>query len=205
MTVRADFAVRLPDEISEVDAAPLLCGGVIGYRSLKISGVRPGGRLGLYGFGASALLTLQVATHWGCDVFVVTRSEYERRRALALGATWVGGLEDNPPQPLDAAITFAPVGSAVVAALRAVDRGGTVAINAIHLDRIPEFSYDWLWLERSLRSVANSTREDARQFMELAATIPIRTEVEYFPLSDANSALALLDKGNLRATAVLLP
>ena len=141
-----------------LDAAPLLCGGVIGYRSLKRSGIAPGGKLGLYGFGASATLTIQVARHWGCRVFVCTRSPSEQARAKQLGAEWVGGYDELPPVPLDAAITFAPAGDVVIAALRALDRGGTVAINAIHLDRVPEFSYDLLWWERNLVSVANYTR-----------------------------------------------
>lgn len=145
MSVRADFALRLPEGFTDLEAAPLLCGGVIGYRSLKIAGVEPGARLGLFGFGASALLTIQVARHWGCEVAVWSRSPAERERAEALGAAWVGGYDDTAPQPLDAAITFAPAGEIFLAALRAVGRGGTVAVNAIHLDRAPEFPYEWLW------------------------------------------------------------
>jgi NADPH:quinone reductase-like Zn-dependent oxidoreductase len=137
IVARADFAFTIPDAFSDTEAAPLLCGGVIGYRSLKISGIRPGGRLGLYGFGASALLALQVAVHWGCEVYVATRSAPERERALAFGAVWAGGYDDAPPAELDAAVTFAPVGSVVVAALRAIAPGATVAINAIHLGRDP--------------------------------------------------------------------
>jgi len=205
VAVRADFTLRLPDGFGDLDAAPLLCGGVIGYRSLLVSGIRPGGRLGLYGFGASALLAIQVARYWGCEVFVATRSPRERDRALALGAAWTGGYDDPPPAPLDAAITFAPAGTVVIAALRAVDRGGTVAINAIHLDRIPEFPYEDLWGERSLRSVANYTREDARAFLDLAARIPVRTEVEVHSLADGNLALARLAAGEVAGAAVLLP
>lgn len=203
MAARADFAFHLPEGFDDMAAAPLLCGGVIGYRSLKISGIAPGGRLGLYGFGASALLALQVARHWGCEVFVATRSERERARALELGATWAGGYDQRPPVALDAAITFAPAGDVVVRALEAVDRGGTVAINAIHLDRVPEFSYDLLWLERSIRSVANFTRTDAREFLELAATIPVRTSVEIFGLDEANVALQRLALGQISGAAVL--
>jgi propanol-preferring alcohol dehydrogenase len=199
----ADYAVPLPDGFSDLDAAPLLCGGVIGYRSLKVSGIRPGGRLGLYGFGASATLAIQVARHWGCRVFVCTRSVAERERAGMLGAEWTGGYEEAPPEPLDAAITFAPAGNVVASALRALDRGGTVAINAIHLDRIPEMPYADLWWERSLRSVANFTREDARAFLELAASIPVRTEREVFALSEANIALERLARGEIRGAAVL--
>jgi propanol-preferring alcohol dehydrogenase len=205
IVVGADIALRLPDGFDDLSAAPLLCGGVIGYRSLVVSGIRPGGRLGLYGFGASALLALQVARHWGCEVHVATRSERERARALELGAASVGGYEDPPPAPLDAAVTFAPAGSVVVAALRALDRGGTVAINAIHLDGIPAFPYADLWWERSLRSVANVTREDARAFLELAAAIPVRTEIEVLPLDRGVEALRRLSAGALDGTAVLVP
>jgi propanol-preferring alcohol dehydrogenase len=200
---RADFVLRLPDGFADLDVAPLLCAGVIGYRSLKVSGIRPGQRLGLYGFGASALLAIQVARHWGCRVFVCTRSLAERERARSLGAEWAGGYEERPPEPLEAAITFAPVGSVVVAALRALERGGTVAINAIHLDRVPEFNYADLWWERSLRSVANVTRDDANELLTLAATIPIRTEREIHPLDDANLALERLSRGEVRGAAVL--
>ena len=205
IVVAADVALAVPQGFDDLSAAPLLCGGVIGYRSLVVSGIRPGGRLGLYGFGASALLALQVARHWGCDVHVATRSERERSRALEMGATSVGGYDDPPPAPLDAAVTFAPAGSVVVAALRALDRGGTVAINAIHLDGIPAFPYADLWWERSLRSVANVTREDARTFLELAAAIPVRTRVEALPLAAGIDALRRLSAGTLDGTAVLVP
>ncbi|MCE7927788.1 MAG: zinc-binding alcohol dehydrogenase family protein [Chloroflexi bacterium CFX7] len=203
VTVNAGFALRIPGSFADVAAAPLLCGGVIGYRSLKVSGIKPGGRLGLYGFGASALLTIQVAVYWGCEVFVCTRSKGEQSRALALGASWAGGYDDRPPSPLDAAITFAPVGDVVVNALKALDRGGTVAINAIHLDRVPEFGYEHLWWERQLRSVANFTRNDAGEFLRLAAEIPVRTEFETSPLHEANSALARLARGEVRGAVVL--
>ena len=202
--VRADFAVRLPDGFSDLAAAPLLCGGVIGYRSLRVSGIRPGERLGLYGFGASALLAIQVAVHWGCEVFVATRSEAEQRRAREMGAVWAGPYEEPPPAPLDAAVTFAPVGEVVVAALRALGRGGVVAVNAIHLDCIPEFPYDLLWWERQIRSVANYTRADAQEFVDLAACLPIRTVVDAFPLADANTALARLKRGEVAGAAVLV-
>ncbi len=203
MTVRADFAHRLPEGVSDVDLAPLLCGGVIGYRALKVSGIEPGGRLGLYGFGASALLAIQVAVHWGCDVYVATRSRSEQRRAMELGAVWAGSYGDLPPVPLEAAITFAPVGSSVVAALRALDRGGVVAVNAIHLDQIPAFPYQDLWWERQIRSVANFTRTDAREFLELAAGIPVRTVADRYPLEAANEALARLKAGEVAGAAVL--
>jgi propanol-preferring alcohol dehydrogenase len=204
MVADADVALHLPDGPDDLDLAPLLCGGVIGYRSLKVSGIRPGGRLGLYGFGASALLAIQVAIHWGCEVFVVTRSASERERALGLGAVWAGSYDDRPPAPLDAAVTFAPVGEVVVTALRALDRGGVVAINAIHLDGIPEFPYEPLWLERQIRSVANFTRRDAAEFLALAAEIPIRTVADPFPLAQANLALRRLEDGEVSGAAVLV-
>ena len=204
VTVRADVAVRLP-AIDPLAAAPLLCGGVIGYRALRLSGIEPGGRLGLYGFGASALQAIQVARHWGCRVHVASRGRADLDRAIDLGAESVGGYDEPPPAPLDAAITFAPAGSVVVAALRALDRGGTVVINAIHLDGIPAFDYDDLWWERSIRSVANVTRRDATEYLQLAAEIPIRTQVEVHPLADGNEALARLDRGEIAGAAVLVP
>jgi propanol-preferring alcohol dehydrogenase len=203
IAVRVDAALRIPDGFADIDAAPLLCGGVIGYRALRLSGIEPGGRLGLYGFGASALIAIQVARHWGCEVHVATRSARERERALTLGAASVGGYDDPPPAPLDAAVTFAPAGSVVVAALRAVDRGGTVAINAIHLDGVPAFDYDLLWWERSIRSVANFTRRDAEELLGLAAAIPIRTAVARFSLEAGNDALARLAAGEVEGAAVL--
>jgi alcohol dehydrogenase, propanol-preferring len=203
--VRADFALRIPNRFDDLAAAPLLCGGVIGYRSLARSGIEPGGRLGLYGFGASALITLQVARHRGCRVFVATRSDAEQERARALGAEWAGGYDDRPPEPLDAAITFAPSGDVVRAALRAVDRGATVAINAIHLDRVPEMPYEELWWERRLASVANFTRADAVEFLAVAAQIPVHTSFETHPLADANVALARLSRGEVDGAAVLVP
>ena len=203
VVARRDFAFALPDGLTDLDAAPLLCAGIIGYRSLRLCGVEPGGRVGLFGFGSSAHLAIQVARHWGCEVCVFSRSPAERDLATALGAAWVGGYDDPPPEPLDAAVTFAPAGSVVVSALRAVAPGGTVAINAIHLDRIPEFPYELLWRERVLRSVANFTRRDATEFLELAAAIPIRPETEVFPLDEAPAVLARLAAGRIRGSAVL--
>lgn len=207
MVVRADFAHRLPAGFADLAAAPLLCGGAIGYRSLRVAGVdladAQGLRLGLYGFGASATIAIQLAVDAGCEVAVATRSATERAAAEELGAIWTGGYDDVPPHPLDAAITFAPAGDVVVAALRAVDRGGVVAINAIHLDRIPAFDYDLLWMERQLRSVANVTRADVREFLDLAARIPIRTRTEVFPLDAAEMALRRLREGAIAGAAVL--
>jgi propanol-preferring alcohol dehydrogenase len=202
--VRADFALRMPTGRPDVELAPLLCGGVIGYRSLRVSGIQPGGRLGLFGFGASASLAIQVATHWTCDVFVATRSEAEQQRARELGAVWAGGYDAAIPQPLDAAVTFAPAGDVVVAALAAVDRGGVVAVNAIHLDHVPQFDYDLLWWEREIRSVANYTRVDAGDFLSIAAQIPIEVAVEEYPLEQASAALEDLKQGAIRGTAVLV-
>ena len=204
MTVRADFALRLPPAFDDLAAAPLLCGGVIGYRSFRRCRVKPGGKLGLYGFGASALITIQVARHFGCRVFVATRSTRDRERARQLGAEWTGGYDDRPPTPLDAAITFAPSGDVVRSALHALGRGGTVAINAIHLDRLPEIPYSDLWWERNVVSVANFTRQDAREFLRLAATIPVRTTIETHPLEQANVALERLREGRVDGAAVLV-
>jgi len=209
MVARADFTYPVPDGIDPVAAAPLLCGGTIGYRSLHVAGVDladcRGLRLGLYGFGASATCVIQLAVHAGCEVFVVTRSPSEQQRARSLGAVWTGDSDARPPLPLDAAITFAPVGSAVAAALGALDRGGTVAINAIHLDHIPELDYDQLWHERSLRSVANVTRDDVVRFLALAAAIPVETTYEVLALTDANVALDRLASGAIAGAAVLQP
>ena len=203
VVARAEFVHPLPDAFDAAGAAPLLCGGAIGLRSLRVSGIQPGGRLGLYGFGASATCAIQIARHWDCEVSVVTRSAAEQRSALELGAVWAGGYDDRPPAPLDAAITFAPVGSAVVAALKALDKGGVVAINAIHLDHIPQFDYSHLWWERQLRSVANVTRTDVAELIELAASIPIRTKIEAFTLTESNEAVQALSSGHLSGTAVL--
>ncbi len=205
VAARADFTFPLPEGFDDLHAAPLLCGGVIGYRSLLRCGIQPGGRLGLYGFGASAHLAIQVARFWGCRIFVATRSPDERRRALALGAEWSGDSLEKPPEPLDAAVTFAPVGSVVRAALQALSPGGTVAINAIHLDGIPALPYDELWRERAIVSVANFTRQDARAFLELAGRIPVEVALETHPLEEANRALARLEWGEIAGAAVLRP
>jgi propanol-preferring alcohol dehydrogenase len=203
VTARADFAYRLPDTLDAIATAPLLCGGAIGLRALRVSGIQPGGRLGLYGFGASATCAIQIARHWDCEVYVCSRSTRERQRALGYGAVWAGAYGERPPAALDAAITFAPAGSVVVDALAAIDKGGVVAINAIHLDRMPEFDYDLLWGERQIRSVANVTRADVTELLDLAAAIPIRTDVEAFDLTDANVALQRLAGGDISGAAVL--
>ena len=205
MAIRADVAVRIPDNLSDLAAAPLLCGGVIAYRALRLTGIQSGGRLGLYGFGASARQAIRVALHWGCSVHVASRNRRDLDRALELGASSVGGYDERPPSPLQAAITVAPAGSVVVSALRALDRGGTVVVNAIHLDGIPAFSYDDLWWERSIRSVANVTRADAREFIAQAASLGIESDTETHPLVDGNEALRRLDAGDVRGAAVLIP
>jgi alcohol dehydrogenase, propanol-preferring len=203
MTVDASVAVPVPAGVPDIQAAPLLCGGVIGYRALHRAGVRPGSRLGLFGFGASALCAIQVARHWGCEVYVCTRSETEQRRARELGAVWAAGYDEPCPVPLDAAVTFAPAGWVVTRALASLDRGATVAVNAIHLDTIPAFDYSDLWWERSIASVANVTRNDAAEFLELAETIPIATQVGVYALEDAVAALRDLDAGRVAGAAVL--
>ncbi len=203
MVVPADFACPLPPGFPDEQAAPLLCAGIIGYRSLRLSEVQPGGYLGLYGFGASAHVTIQVARHWGCQVYVFTRSAQHRRHALELGAAWVGQAQDTPPRPLDSAITFAPAGWLVPHALRALRKGGTLAINAIHMSPIPEMPYALLYGERTVRSVANATRQDAAELLQLAAEIPIRTDVELYPLAEANAVLQRLKRGEVQGAAVL--
>ncbi len=203
MIARADFVFSVPAQFTDTGAAPLLCGGIIGYRALKVAGIEPGGRLGLYGFGASALLAFQVARHWGCDVFVATRSRTEQQRAVEMGAVWAGSYNEQPPVGLDAAVTFAPAGYVVVEALKAIKPGGTVAINAIHLDTVPEFPYELLWMERGLRSVANFTRDDAEEFLSLAGEIPIETVVDTYPLRDVNIALGRVKSGDVEGAAVL--
>ncbi len=204
LTIRAEVAVRIPAGIEDIDAAPLLCGGVIGFRALRLSSIQPGGHLGLYGFGASARQAIQVARHWGCEVHVASRAQRDLDRASAMGAASVGGYDDPPPRPLDAAITFAPAGSVVVSALRALDRGGTVVVNAIHLDGIPAFDYDDLWWERSIRSVANVTRGDAVEFLALAARIGIQSEVEVHTLAAGAAVLDRLAAGDVAGAAVLV-
>lgn len=197
------FALPIPEHFTDLAAAPLLCAGIIGFRSLRLSEIRPGGRLGLYGFGASAHIVIQVARHWGCEVLVFTRGDEHQRLARALGASWVGRAEEIPPHPLDSAILFAPVGALVPEALRALRRGGTLAINAIHLSPIPALDYAQLYHERTIRSVTNFTRQDAEDLLRIAAEVPVRTEVEVFPLEDANRALQHLKAARLRAAAVL--
>ena len=204
VVARADFAHPLSDELDDVHAAPLLCAGIIGFRALRVAGVQPGEHVGLYGFGSSAHLALPILKSWGCSVSVVTRGEANRASAEQLGADWVGGENDRPPQQLDRAVTFAPVGSVVVAALGALRKGGVVAINAIHLDCIPQFDYDsLLWGEREIRSVTNMTRVDARDFLDLAAKLKIKPTVREFPLERVNDALRAVADDSITGSAVI--
>jgi propanol-preferring alcohol dehydrogenase len=205
-TARADFLLPLPDGLSDIAAAPLLCAGIIGFRSLRVAEVKPGQSVGLFGFGSSAQLMTKVLQAWDCRVFVSTRGASHQRIARALGAEWVGEATDSPPALLDSAITFAPSGDVVVAALRSIAKGGIVAINAIHLDRIPQFDYDsLLWQERQLRSVANMTRQDGRDFLRTAEQIGLTPSVETFTLDQANQALQAIAGDATDSSAVLVP
>ena len=198
------YCFAVPAEYGDAEAAPLMCAGVIGYRSLTRAG--DARRLGLYGFGAAAHIVAQVARYQGREVFAFTRPGDREGQEFAreLGAVWAGGSDEAPPEELDAAIIFAPVGPLVPAALQAVRRGGTVVCGGIHMSDIPSFPYELLWGERTLSSVAHVTRRDAEEFLALASRVPVRTEVETFPLSQANEALAALREGNVRGAAVLV-
>ena len=204
VVARADFAYPLSDRLDDLHAAPLLCAGIIGFRALRVAGVAPGERVGLYGFGASAHLALPVLKHWGCSVFVATRGAKHRAFAEQLGADEIASETARPAQPLDRAITFAPSGDVVVAALGALRKGGVVAINAIHLDRMPQFDYDsLLWGEREIRSVANMTRADARDFLALAAQIELKPSATTFPLEGVNDALRAVKNDAIDGAAVI--
>jgi alcohol dehydrogenase, propanol-preferring len=203
---RADFCFPIPAQLDDVHAAPLLCAGIIGFRALRVAGVEKGERVGLFGFGASAHLAIAVLQAWKCEVYVSTRGESHRKLAAELGATWVGTEDEKPPAELDRAITFAPSGDVVIAALSSLRKGGVVAINAIHLDRIPQFDYDrLLWGERQIRSVANMTRADARDFLQLAAEIKLKPKVTSFPLEKANEALMAVKRDSIDGAAVIVP
>ena len=203
---RADFVFPLPEELTDTQVAPLLCAGIIGFRSLRVAGVKPGERVGLFGFGSSAGLAITILQAWGCQVYVVTRGESHRARAEALGAVWVGKEDEVPPVQLDRAITFAPSGKVVVSALASLRKGGVVAINAIHLDQMPAFDYDkLLWGERQLRSVANMTRQDARDFLRVAKELKLQPQVTVFPLQEANKALLAVKEETEMGSAVIVP
>jgi len=208
----ADYAVAdsrycllIPPGYQDVEAAPLLCAGLIGYRALQATG--DAARLGLYGFGAAAHIVAQVANHQGREVYAFSRPGDQRTQAFArsLGAAWSGGSDTAPPEPLDAAIIFAPAGELVPAALRALAPGGRVVCAGIHMSDIPSFPYEWLWGERTIRSVANLTRRDGREFFALAPSVPVRTTTTALPLGQANAALGLLREGALDGAAVLVP
>lgn len=199
-----DFVLPLPEGFSDLQAAPLLCAGIIGYRALKLSGVKPGGWLGLAGFGASAHVTLQLAVDRGMRVAVFSRTSEHRALAQELGASWVGSLRENPPEPLDGAISFAPAGWLIPPLLERLRKGGTLALNAIHLDRVPELDYTrHLYGERRITSVTANTRRDAREFLEWAARIPVSTRVEEHPLEEAGAALERLKRGLVQGASVL--
>lgn len=201
---RSKFVLTIPSNLSDVEAAPLLCAGIIGYRSLRKVELAPGERLGLVGFGASAHLALQVANAWGCMSYVFTRSPEHRQHARDLGAIWVGGIEENPPERLDRVIIFAPNGKLVPLALEKLRPGGTLAINAVFMSDIPAFPYDLIYGERAICSVANATYQDGRQFLELASKIPLHVSVVEFRLDEANHALLDLKQSRINGEGVLL-
>ena len=202
--VSQDFAYPIPEGFSDQQAAPLLCAGIIGYRALRLSQIKPKGKLGLYGFGASAHVAIQVAIHWGCEVFVFTRSKEHQKLAESLGAVWTGQAKDKAPKKLDSAVIFAPAGELVLDALGALDKGGTLALAGIYMTPIPQMDYmKYIYHERTLRSVANSTRKDGEELLGLAAEIPIRTKTTIFPLKEANKALLLLKQSKIDGAGVL--
>ena len=202
--VSQDFAYPIPKGFSDVEAAPLLCAGVIGFRALRLSEIERGGRLGLFGFGTSAHIVIQIAKYWSCQVYVFTRGEEHRKLARDLGAVWAGGAEDSPPTKMQSAIIFAPAGKLVLDALRVLEKGGTLALAGIYMTPIPEMDYqEHLYYEKTVRSVANSTRKDAEDLLELAGEIPIRAEVQEFPLEEANRSLLLLKQGKIQGAGVL--
>jgi propanol-preferring alcohol dehydrogenase len=197
------FVYPIPEGFGDLQAAPLLCAGIIGFRSLRLSGISRGGRLGLYGFGAAAHVAIQVARHWGAEVYACTRDARHQKLALELGAVWAGGAIDDPPTKLDSAIIFAPAGEIVPAALKALRKGATLALGGIHMSNIPPLDYNLLYQERVVRSVANNTRQDGHDFLRIAAEIPIQTAIEVFPLREANRALNFLKNDAIRGAAVL--
>jgi propanol-preferring alcohol dehydrogenase len=203
MLAQADYVLPLPQSISDEQAAPLLCAGIIGYRSLNKADLAPGERVGLFGFGASAHLAIQVARYWSCEVYVFTRSEEHRRHAEELGAAWVGGAEDTPPKLLDRVVIFAPAGWIVPLAMEKIRPGGTVAINAIYMSDIPQMPYKLIYGERTLRSVANATYQDGVEFLKLAAEIPIQATVQVYGLEEANQALLDMKYSRINGDGVL--
>ena len=198
-----DFVYAIPAGFGDEQAAPLLCAGIIGFRCLRLSGIKAGGRLGFYGFGAAAHVAIQVARHWDVMVYASTRDARHQNLALELGAAWAGGTLEAPPEKLDAAIVFAPAGEIVPAALAALRKGGVLVLGGIHMSPIPSFSYDLLYGERMIRSVANNTRKDGEDFLRVAAEIPVRMHTQIFPLSEANRALNALKNDAIEGAAVL--
>jgi propanol-preferring alcohol dehydrogenase len=203
MVVPNSYAYLIPKIFTDRNAAPLMCAGVIGYRSIRLSGLKKGDRLGLYGFGASAHIVIQIAKFWNCETYVFTRSKNHQQHALELGAAWVGTSKQDPPKKIDRAIMFAPAGNLVIDVLDHLDKGGTIAINAIHLSDIPPISWDKLWHEKKIVSVANTTRQDAIEFLKIAAEIPIKTDTVKYKLEDANQALMDIKYSKINGAAVL--
>ncbi len=198
-----DFVYAIPEAFPDEHAAPLLCAGIIGFRSLRLTGMQRGGRLAFYGFGAAAHVAIQVARHWDIEVYVCTRGAKHQQLALQLGAVWAGEAADEPPAKLDAAIIFAPAGELVPPALEALKKGGVLVLGGIHMSPVPSFDYDLLYQERVIRSVANNTRQDGEDFLRVAAEIPVRTQVTIFPLREANRALNDLKNDRINGAAVL--
>lgn len=206
MVAPAAFVYAIPAAFSDVEAAPLLCAGIIGFRSLRLAGFAgpsPGQRLGLYGFGNAAHIATQLARHWGIEVYAFTRDERHQRLARQLGAVWAGGGNDQPPEKLDGSIIFAPAGELVPAALQALKKGGTLALGGIHMSQIPPLDYQWLYHERVIRSVANNTRADGADFLRVAAEIPLKPQIELFTLAETNRALNALKNDAIRGAAVV--
>jgi propanol-preferring alcohol dehydrogenase len=198
-----DFVYAIPENFSDQQAAPLLCAGIIGFRCLRLSGIKPGGRLAFYGFGAAAHVAIQVARHWGVEVYAATRGAKHQQLALQWGALWAGEATSEPPAPLDAAIIFAPAGELVPAALKSLKKGGVLVLGGIHMSPIPSFDYNLLYQERVIRSVANNTRQDGEEFLRIAAEIPIHSQVKLFPLREANRALNDLKSDRINGAAAL--
>ncbi len=204
MVIPEKFAYVIPEIFENEKAAPLLCAGIIGYRALRLSEIEPGQRLGLIGFGASAHVAIQVAVHWGCEVYVFSRSEEHRALAEKLGAIWTGTSKDDPPEKMDSIVNFTPAGPTVLDGMRMLDKGGTQALAGIYMSPIPEMDYvKHIYHERTLRSVANATRKDAEELLKIAAEIPIRTTTQAFPLEEANRVLKLLKDSKIDGAAVL--
>jgi propanol-preferring alcohol dehydrogenase len=204
MTIPESFGYKIPEAFSDEEAAPLLCAGIIGYRALRLSEIKPGGILGLYGFGASAHIAIQVAVHWGCKVFVFSRSHEHRQLARKLGAAWTGSAKETPPAKMNSSIIFAPAGELVLDALQNTEKGGIVALAGITMTPIPTMDYQkYIYNERTLRSVANATRQDGEELLKIAAAIPLKTTTQVFPLEDANRVLRLLKEGRINGAAVL--